>query len=187
MEQRSNMSDNPYAPPGARVSDVTVDAAQELASRGARLGGAIVDSVISLVVVLPAVYMMGYLPAMVSGESGDLGLQLLIGALSLGLYILVNGYLLATSGQTIGKRIAGTRIVSVTDGRILPLVRLIALRSIPVGLAGLIPVIGTVLSIADVLMIFRADRRCAHDLIAGTKVVRADAGGSLDLRATEVN
>jgi uncharacterized RDD family membrane protein YckC len=34
--------------------------------------------------------------------------------------------------------------------------------------------IGPVLALVDVLLIFRNDRRCGHDLIAGTRVVHAD-------------
>jgi uncharacterized RDD family membrane protein YckC len=36
----------------------------------------------------------------------------------------------------------------------------------------LIPVIGGFLPLVDVLFIFRHDRRCIHDLLAGTNVVK---------------
>jgi uncharacterized RDD family membrane protein YckC len=179
------MSDNPYAPPAARVSDViTVDTEQELASRLARLGGAIVDSLISFVIIVPIGYMTGYVDAALSGVSASLGTQLMMGVLGVVLVVVLNGYLIATSGQTIGKRVAGTRVVSVEDGRILSLGKYIGLRMIPVSLIGLIPVVGTFLALIDPLLIFRSDRRCLHDLIAGTKVVNVNAVGSLGLRGT---
>ena len=175
------MIDNPYAPPGARVDDVAVDVGEELASRMARLGGSLVDSLIAFLTIAPVMFFTGYFQAAFSGGVSA-GLQLSMVAASLVLFMAVNGYLLATSGQTVGKRVAGTRIVSVTDGQILPLGKLIALRSLPISLISLIPVIGSFIPLVDVLMIFRADRRCGHDLIAGTKVVRANAPGSLNLR-----
>jgi hypothetical protein len=36
----------------------------------------------------------------------------------------------------------------------------------------LVPILGAIFWITDSLFIFRADRRCLHDLMAGTKVVR---------------
>jgi uncharacterized RDD family membrane protein YckC len=33
-------------------------------------------------------------------------------------FVLLNGYLLATAGQTIGKRLVGTRIVNVSDDKV---------------------------------------------------------------------
>jgi uncharacterized RDD family membrane protein YckC len=37
---------------------------------------------------------------------------------------------------------------------------------------GVLPFVGPLLSIVNVLLIFRDDRRCGHDLIAGTRVVK---------------
>ncbi len=50
-------------------------------------------------------------------------------------------------------------------------VKLLGLRYVLVLLVRAIPIIGDLLGLADALFIFRSDRRCAHDLIAGTKVV----------------
>lgn len=36
-----------------------------------------------------------------------------------------------------------------------------------------IPLAGAAFGLVDILFIFRADRRCIHDLIAGTHVVTA--------------
>jgi len=44
-------------------------------------------------------------------------------------------------------------------------------RYIPIWIVGLIPGVGIALTILDALFIFRDDRRCIHDLIAGTKVI----------------
>ena len=164
------MSDeNPFAPP---ESDVTVDLSGELAGRGVRLGGAIIDGLVAMMVMLPATFMFGYWDrAMVGGQTiTDL---VLFSALGFVVFVAVQGYLLANHGQTIGKRILGTRIVSVDDGSILPLWKVITHRYLPVQLITVIPLIGPIFGIADSLFIFREDRRCIHDLIAGTKVIVA--------------
>jgi hypothetical protein len=45
-------------------------------------------------------------------------------------------------------------------------------RYLPVQVVGSIPVLGMFASLVDVLFIFRDDRRCVHDLIAGTQVTK---------------
>ena len=89
-------------------------------------------------------------------------------------FVALNGYLLATSGQSIGKRIVGTRIVSVHDGKILPFGKVIGLRYLPFWVIAQVPFIGQVITgLVDPLFIFRGDKRCLHDLVAGTKVIKA--------------
>jgi len=53
-------------------------------------------------------------------------------------------------------------------------VRLAGMRYGSTQLISLVPVLGGLYVIVDVLFIFRDDRRCIHDLIAGTQVVVAD-------------
>ena len=38
---------------------------------------------------------------------------------------------------------------------------------------GMIPFIGGLISIVNICFIFRGDKRCLHDLVAGTQVVNA--------------
>jgi len=59
----------------------------------------------------------------------------------------------------------------VVDNQILPLGRLLALRTLPVWVAAQVPWVGGLLGIIDVLFIFGKDRCCIHDKIAGTKVI----------------
>ena len=63
--------------------------------------------------------------------------------------------------------------VSATDGQIISLGKVFGLRYVPIQIASVIPAIGNILPLLDVLFIFREDRRCLHDFIAGTKVVKA--------------
>jgi uncharacterized RDD family membrane protein YckC len=167
--------DNNYRPPAAEVADVHDQDADELATRWARVGGAFLDALIIGVILLPIMLATGYMQAAASGDEPPLLLQLQYSLLGLVVSAAVNGYMLHKYGQTVGKRVAGTRIVSVHDNSIQPLWRIYLLRYFPVNLIGLVPLAGPFLSIASVLFIFRSDRRCLHDLIAGTKVIRASA------------
>ncbi len=164
------MSDeNPFAPP---ESDVTVDQSGELASRGVRLGAAVIDGLIALLVIWPAMAAFGYWDRALAGPPAPAD-TILLGGLALVIFVLLHGYLLANYGQTIGKRILGTRIVSIEDDSILPFWKVISYRYLTVWVVTLIPLVGTIFSLVDPLFIFRDDRRCVHDLIAGTKVIVA--------------
>jgi uncharacterized RDD family membrane protein YckC len=168
------MSDeNPYRSPSADlVPEQQVPDA--LATRWQRLGGAIIDDIVALLFWGPFMYFTGYWKL---AEEGSLTTtdSLLIAVLGLVVFLLFHGYLLAYRGQTIGKYLLRTRIVSHADNRILPFGRLVSLRYVPITVANQIPFIGQFLALVDALWIFRADKRCVHDLIAGTKVVRIAA------------
>ena len=73
-------------------------------------------------------------------------------------------------GQTIGKRIMGIAIVTM-DNQKPAFMLLIVQRYLSQWIMGIVPVIGIFLRLADILAIYRADRRCIHDHIAKTKVI----------------
>ena len=85
-------------------------------------------------------------------------------------FLLLNGYLLATRGQTLGKAVVGTQIVS-HDNRLVPLTRLFLLRYFVIWVICSLPVIGWPLIFADALAIFRENHQCLHDDLCQTKVV----------------
>jgi uncharacterized RDD family membrane protein YckC len=163
--------ENRYAPPKAEVQDADGEGGN-LASRGARLGGAIIDAIVSAVVSFPIMYYTGFWQAAMSGDVNIID-QLKLAILGIVVFLVLNGYLLSKRGQTIGKALVGTRIVSVDDGQILPLPKVFGLRYLPINIVAQIPYIGSLLALINVLFIFRDDRRCVHDLIAGTKVINA--------------
>lgn len=163
--------ENRYAPPKADVADVSAGHA-DLASLGLRLGGAIIDGIISSLVMFPLMFMTGFWSSAMAG-SVTFTSQITVSVFGILVFLALNGYLLAKGGQTIGKRLVGTRIVSVTDGQILPLARVFCLRYLPIWVIALVPFVGNLIALIDILFIFREDRRCLHDLIAGTRVVNA--------------
>ena len=170
------METNPYAAPEATVDDLRAWDAQGLeerkASRGKRLGAALLDGVINLVWALPIFW--GAMMA-VGVSKGIKPAAPMIGVMLLGLGLLVaifvvNCVMLHRSGQTIGKRMLDIAIVR-TDGGRMGLLRYLFIRVLPVGLLGAIPYIGWLVSLVDPLLIFGNERRCLHDLIADTIVV----------------
>lgn len=163
------MEHNPYQAPGAVVADTVSES--ELAGRGTRFGAAIIDGVLMVAIIFPLMYLAGYFQAATTGQAG-FGLQLVWALIGLAVFAVVQGYPLHQSGQTWGKRILGIRIVDLA-GQKPSLGMLLGKRYLPVQAVSAVPVLGTVLALVNVLLIFRGDRRCGHDLIAGTKVVKA--------------
>lgn len=159
---------NPYTAPESDVH-VEVPGEHELASRWLRLGGAIIDGLIIGLAFWAIMYVFYWEAA----TTGTLSLADNV-ILALGgsvVFLLINGYLLHSSGQTVAKRLLGMRIVSVHDGKILPLGRLFALRYLPVQLAPYVPILGPIFGLVNVLFIFGSEKRCIHDYMAGTRVV----------------
>ncbi len=81
--------------------------------------------------------------------------------------------LLSNQGQTVGKRVMKIKIVRVSDQENGGFVTNVLLRGIVSGLPSLIPILGNLYTLVDILFIFGSERRCIHDLIAGTYVVKA--------------
>ena len=86
-------------------------------------------------------------------------------------FLLAHGYLLATQGQTVGKVFMKTRIVDERSGQIVALVPLFLRRYLLLWLLVQIPFFGGLLNLANGMMIFRTNKKCLHDDLAGTKVV----------------
>lgn len=86
------------------------------------------------------------------------------------IFFVLHGFLLQQFGQTLGKRIMGIAIVTLDNQR-PAFVQLIVQRYLSQWVAGMVPVIGVLLRLADILAIFRPDKRCIHDHLAKTKVI----------------
>lgn len=86
------------------------------------------------------------------------------------IFFALHGLALYQRGQTVGKRVVGIAIVTL-DNRKPAFFPLIAQRYMSQWLMGMVPVVGPLLRLVDILLIFRADKRCLHDHIAKTKVI----------------
>lgn len=173
MNENLAQVSNPYAAPQAdlRIQRAPEDA--ELASLGERLGAAIIDTIITFIVaVVPIIIFYGGWDEYIAAESQE---SYLFTFVSTGfgflMYVIVNGYLLAKNGQSVGKKILDIKIVR-TDGRKASFVRLVAVRVLFENALLLIPVVDIWLWLINVLFIFRASRKCLHDTVADTIVIR---------------
>ncbi|WP_246137599.1 RDD family protein [Myxococcus llanfairpwllgwyngyllgogerychwyrndrobwllllantysiliogogogochensis] len=85
------------------------------------------------------------------------------------LVLLIQASLIRGTGASLGKRLLGLRVVR-RDGRPAEVWRIALLRNVlPLALCGYCGWFG----LADVLFIAGEDRRCLHDWVAGTRVVKA--------------
>jgi uncharacterized RDD family membrane protein YckC len=186
ISQVLNHLSNPYAPsPGLGQSPLLARNAADprLAGLGARLGAAVLDGLLIFLCFLPA--LPAYFALAESAAARETGAaagelppefnpatMILAGVLFLAI-IVTNLVLLSTQGQTLGKKMVGVRIVRFEDGGKAGFVKAVLMRGFLPGLIGAIPVLGPVFSLVNICFIFREDRRCIHDLMAGTHVVEA--------------
>ena len=105
------------------------------------------------------------------GMAAVAGFGLMIGLGFLGALAVLGFqlYLLATTGQSLGKRAMGIKVVR-TDGSPADVMRVIFLRNVVPELIGMVSC--NLFSLVDPLIIFTDERRCLHDHIADTKVIR---------------
>jgi len=155
-----------------------------LASRGDRFLAQLLDNVIGLACILPGALMIAF-AAVRAGFNYKLGGGIeglaTVAGIGAGLSVLsfaaltlfaVQLWMLVTRGQTIGKRVLGVRIVTIDDGANPGFIKIFLLRLILPALLSAVPYLGMFFTLTDYFFIFREDRRCIHDLLAGTKVVK---------------
>ena len=152
-----------------------------LAGRGDRFIAAVVDGLLNVFSVAPGLLlaMFGFENAEFLGMFAGQDPGQVEGAVVV-FFAIVNPliglnayqpYLIATSGQTIGKNWQGIQIVRM-DGSAPGFLWGVVVRSWLFGVVEMIPYMGC-LGLVDVLFIFSEERRCLHDRLAGTKVVVA--------------
>nr|WP_279388160.1 RDD family protein [Vibrio crassostreae] len=84
----------------------------------------------------------------------------------------------------MGKNVMEIAIVDM-DGKQLGLFNIMIKRILPMNIFVYIPVIGQYISILNYLFVFRKNRRCLHDLIAGTQVINVSVPRNLDFSTIE--
>ena len=155
---------NPYQAPSADL-DLPLPA-MTLASRWQRLGAAVLDFLM--------VFGLAFVAAIVLPAAQDkpnlmiaLGVLLAVAAIAL---LVVNIVGIYRSGQTLGKRLVGIRVVR-SNGERVDFARYMFLRWMAMGLLGAIPLLGPFITLLDMALIFRDDRKCLHDDFADTIVI----------------
>ncbi|MEJ2789583.1 MULTISPECIES: RDD family protein [unclassified Pseudoxanthomonas] len=179
MQTPPQMPQDPYHAPDADVAGPHGAGAPDSDLRWLRLAAVLIDGCIGLVAIVPLMFVGGYWQAAFeAGRSGGLGLMplgttLLWAVIGFVVFVLIQGYPLHATGQTWGKKLLSVRIVDL-QGNKPSLVDLLVKRYLPTQAIANIPCLGMLYVLVDSLMIFRQDQRCLHDLIAGTRVIRAN-------------
>lgn len=162
---------NPYASPNASVMDIPSEGL-ELASFGLRFLGALIDGLIFMLLIIPMLFATGYMSDVMAGIQPDFLDNIKIGLLGFVIFLVIQGYFLNASGQTIGKKILGTKIVTMNNEK-PEFLKLILMRYATVHAISQIPVLGGIFGMVNAIFIFFGDQRqCLHDKFAGTKVVK---------------
>lgn len=173
---------NPYAPPQAAVADVAATGGLEKADRLIRLVAAILDGIIAGILIYGPLFATGSFGALVAaaarqqldaaavmGAMAAGGTFMLVGALA---WAVITYILVQRNGQTIAKKLLGIKVVRV-DGSKASVGRIFWLRNVVNTLITMVPVAGLIYGLLDSLWIFGEERRCLHDKIADTIVVKA--------------
>lgn len=167
-------SDNPYAAPiatdgatGQRVAKPVQK--RELADLFERFIGALIDYFVYFVVAIFGYYT--WIPlAWVTPDLPRVVLPLTLAAGAVLLVAMSQWILISLTAQSFGKRVMGTYIVRHSTGERVGFVRGVLLRSwVFVAVMYFVP---PQLLFLDYAVILLPMRRCLHDLLAGTDVVR---------------
>lgn len=186
------------APPIIVPSAEGAPSALALAGHGARIGAALINAFFYFMCMLPgsaarAVQLLRDNPQLGKGGFPDLG-SLQRGALEdprfdilvligLSAALSLQCLLLGWRNQNLGKLVTGIRVVRADNGEPAGFLRAVLLRfllpvSVFIGLNMLLPPLGYLFFLVDFCFMFREDRRCLHDLIAGTKIVGRKPSGT---------
>jgi len=105
------MSDNPYAPPLTDGEDaLAVSENDEQARRFTRFAAAMVDGFLMMGITMPVMFATGFI-ARTQAQQVGLIERIAMSLFGLAVMLALNGYLLATRGQTIGKWLTKIQIV----------------------------------------------------------------------------
>ena len=156
-------------------------APMEFATWGQRVLGSLVDAVVYFGVTI-LMYMILVLPALfLGGIGGDPGSGFpvfallgigVFGVLYFGFLLYNEIYLRSTRGATIGQGVMGLKTVTPEGG--VPATGSLVLRFVSKIAFGVIPCVGTVLTLVDYLFpLWDEKKQTLHDKVAGTFVIKA--------------
>ena len=130
-----------------------------LASRWSRLGAAAIDYIL-----------LGFPYYFIEDITSNFDPKSLIPRLYIIIFAIIQSILLTKYGQSIGKMLINIKIVKSSTDENGGFLTNIILRTV---LTNLITRFIPIFIIIDNLFIFSKEKRCLHDLIAGTKVVNS--------------
>lgn len=184
------MSENPYTSPQAPAQNhpsPVAPAQVKLASRWARLGASLLDGIIMFVIFIPIFAAFFAVELFSEAQQTEIAfsnfaltLNSVIGKIITSvagvlIYIAINGYFLVKYGQSVGKKIVGTRVVCSETYQLLSFSKIVGIRYVLVTLLTQIPFIGGLFALINALFIFGDHKRCLHDHMAGSIVIDASS------------
>ena len=155
------------------MNEEFLETTANLATRWQRLWASIIDSITVMFITLPIMYFTGMFDMVAEGRQPGLLYSLGIGLAGIAFFALINYQALTTKGQTIGKKVLGIKIVDLDES--LPSGKSLLTRYVAYFGFGQIPIAGPLISIINILFIFGKEKRCGHDYLGKTKVIKADA------------
>lgn len=163
-----------YAPTGG--PGYTPAGNMQIAGVGARIGGALVDGLFQMIgvgIALGIIFSVGALE-----ENGQQPGPAALAAIIVGVLIalvppIVNIVLISMSGQTVGKKALGTRMVLESTGEPAKFVHGFLVRQLAFGFITNIPFVGPFIALADIGFLFSENAKTLHDRLAGTVVIIA--------------
>lgn len=163
------MENNIYnAPESALVTEG--EDHSELASRWSRLGASLIDALTIAPVTLALMYFTGGFSGITEGVQPSLTYTLAMAAIGIVIFLLVHGYFLLADGQTLGKKALSIKIVTIDNQHAQ--ITTLAKRYGFYWIVPQIPVVGPFINMVNILFIFTKSKRCLHDHVGGTKVVK---------------
>ena len=165
------MNENVYAAPQAELINESNEETV-LASRWQRLWASMIDGFIQMLIILPVMYFTGGFEGIAEGFKPSVGYSIFLALLGILVFLIINAKFLMSTGQTVGKKAIGIKIVDMEGN--LPTAKGNLLKRYAVYLIpGQIPLVGQFFSVINILFIFGKGKRCIHDLVGDTKVVTA--------------
>ena len=171
---------NPYSPVSSQAGGGAFAAgrgqgSREIAGVGSRIAGALVDGLFTNLFVGIGIG-VAYLLFFASGQEPtqtQIYLTFAIVGVAALIPVIINIVLISKSGQSLGKKVVGTRMVDQETYDQVGVVQGYLIRSIGFGLITGLPFVGGFIAIADIIYLFIGNHQTLHDKLAKTLVVTA--------------
>jgi uncharacterized RDD family membrane protein YckC len=162
-----------YAPTSGTGYQSTAN--MQIAGVGARIGGALIDAFFQIIGVAVCVGILFASGVLEEGQQlGPVQLAIIgVGILVALVPPIVNIVLISMSGQSLGKKAIGTRMVLEATGEPAKFVHGFLVRQLAFGFITNLPFVGAFIALADVGFLFSENHKTLHDRLAGTVVINA--------------
>jgi uncharacterized RDD family membrane protein YckC len=165
------MNEEIYKSPEAELEVNNIESESDaLASRVDRFLASFVDGLIIAPVWLGLVYFSEGFKYLTGEAAMPYSYGLIIALATTIIFVAINGRLMVKKGQTFGKKALKIKMVALSNETIT-IKHLLKRYSFYWGVPQ-IPLIGPFINMINILYIFSKSKRCLHDHVGGTKVIK---------------